>query len=76
MKLEEAVLKDPEIMSGELCFTGTRVPVANLFGYLKGGSTLDDFLDSFPTVIREQAETVLAASLEELERKPMLPKSA
>ena len=35
------VSRDPEIMSGELCFTGTRVPVQNLFDYLEGSSSLD-----------------------------------
>jgi hypothetical protein len=37
--------RDPEIMSGALCFTGTRVPVMNLFDYLEGSSSLDDFLE-------------------------------
>ncbi|WP_295431090.1 DUF433 domain-containing protein [uncultured Thiodictyon sp.] len=51
--------RDPEIMSGALCFTGTRVPVQNLFDYLEGQSSLADFLDDFPSVSRETAVAVL-----------------
>ena len=53
------VSRDPEIMSGALCFTGTRVPVQNLFDYLEGSSSLEDFLEDFPTVSREVAVSVL-----------------
>ena len=56
------ISRDPEIMSGELCFTGTRVPVQNLFDYLEGTSSLDDFLDDFPSVSREAAVAVLEAA--------------
>ncbi len=45
---------DPEIMSGEPCFTGTRVPIQNLIDYLEGGDSIEDFLDGFPSVSREQ----------------------
>ena len=48
------VKRDPEIMSGALCFTGTRVPVKNLFDYLEGSSSLDEFLEDFPSVARAQ----------------------
>ena len=50
---------DPEIMSGAPVFTGTRVPVAALLDNLADGVTLDEFLDNFPTVSREQAVQVL-----------------
>jgi len=50
--------------SGELVFAGTRVEVKTLVDYLKGGHTLDDFLDGFPTVSREQAEAYLKTTLE------------
>ena len=53
------VSRDPEIMSGALCFTGTRVPVQNLFDYLEGSSSLEDFLEDFPSVQRETAVAVL-----------------
>jgi uncharacterized protein (DUF433 family) len=55
------VSRDPEVMSGALCFAGTRVPVKNLFDYLEGTSTLEDFLEDFPTVSRERAVDVLEA---------------
>ena len=53
------VNRDPEIMSGTLCFSGTRVPVQNLFDYLEGNSSLADFLQDFPSVSREAAIAVL-----------------
>jgi uncharacterized protein (DUF433 family) len=53
------VHSDPEIMGGTPVFVGTRVPLRNLFDYLEGGYTLDEFLDHFPSVSREQAITVL-----------------
>ena len=56
------VKRDPEIMSGALCFTGTRVPVKNLFDYLEGSSTLEDFLEDFPSISRETAVAVLEAA--------------
>ena len=60
------VSRDPEIMSGALCFTGTRVPVKNLFDYLEGASSLEDFLEDFPSITREQAVAVLEAAREGL----------
>ncbi|MFA7282660.1 MAG: DUF433 domain-containing protein [Sterolibacterium sp.] len=56
------VSRNPEIMSGELCFTGTRVPVKNLFDYLEGASSLEDFLEDFPSVSRAKAIAVLEAA--------------
>lgn len=46
---------DPEIMSGAPCFRGTRVLVSTLFEYLAAGDPLEEFLEDFPTVRREQA---------------------
>ncbi len=43
-----------EVMGGTPVFTNTRVPVQTLLDYLKGGESIDDFLDGFPTVTREQ----------------------
>jgi uncharacterized protein (DUF433 family) len=51
--------RDPEIMGGEAVFLGTRVPAESLFDYLADGYTLDEFLDNFPSVTREQAVTLL-----------------
>ena len=56
------VSRDPEIMSGALCFAGTRVPVNHLFDYLESSSSLDDFLEDFPTVSRQRAIAVLEAA--------------
>ena len=53
---------DPEILSGAPVFRGTRVPVASLLDNLAAGLALDDFLDNFPTVTREQAIQVLEFS--------------
>lgn len=53
------VSRNPEIMSGSLCFMGTRVPVQNLFDYLEGSSSLEDFLEDFPSVPRGMAVAVL-----------------
>ena len=60
------VSRDPEIMSGTLCFTGTRVPVQNLFDYFEGTSSLEDFLEDFPSIQREKAVAVLEAARERL----------
>lgn len=54
--------RDPEVMSGPLCFAGTRVPIKNLFDYLEGSSSLDHFLQDFPSVSREHAVAVLEAA--------------
>ena len=56
------VRRDPEIMTGSLCFSGTRVPVKNLFDYLEGSSSLEEFLVDFPTISRERAIAVLEAA--------------
>ena len=53
------IISDPEILSGATVFRGTRVPVAALLDNLAAGLTLDEFLDNFPTVTREQALQVL-----------------
>lgn len=50
---------DPEIVSGAPVFRGTRVPVDALLNNLESGLTLDEFLDNFPTVTREQALQIL-----------------
>ncbi len=53
------VSADPDVVSGALVFRGTRVPVDALIENLEAGLTLDDFLDNFPTVSRDQAVQVL-----------------
>lgn len=55
----EVIVRDPQIMHGTPVFQGTRVPVRNLFDYLEGGHTLEDFLKGFPTVSRDSAVQAL-----------------
>lgn len=69
MQLTDVLSSDPEIVSGAVVFRGTRVPVDALFENLAGGTSLEDFLDDFPTVEREQAEAVLTLAAEELKQR-------
>ena len=62
--LAGVVWVNPGRMSGAPCFHGTRVPIKNLWDYLEGGEPLDEFLDGFDGVSREQAVAVLHAALE------------
>lgn len=55
---------DPEIMGGTPVFVGTRVPVQTLVDYLEAGDPLDEFLEDFPSVSREQAIAVLELAKE------------
>ena len=58
------VHSDPNILGGTPVFVGTRVPFRNLIDYLERDHSLDEFLDSFPTVSREQAVAALEAAHE------------
>jgi uncharacterized protein (DUF433 family) len=65
MRLEDlrgVIHRDPEIMGGTPVFTGTRVPLQNLIDYLEGGESIEDFLDGFPAVKREQVIAVIEAA--------------
>lgn len=53
--LDDVVWIDPERMSGEPCFKGTRVPIQSLIDHIEGNATLEEFLAGFPSVSREQA---------------------
>jgi uncharacterized protein (DUF433 family) len=64
--LDSLVHSDPEILGGTPVFRGTRVPLKNLVDYLAAGDTLDEFLDHFPSVKREQATAVLEIAAKEL----------
>ena len=55
MHPKQIVHSDPEIVSGTPVFVGTRVPAQALLDYLKGGETIGEFLDDFPSVPRQQA---------------------
>lgn len=59
LAVREIVSRDPEIHSGDVVFTGTRVPAETLIDYLEGGGSLDEFLDNFPSVSRSQAIAAL-----------------
>ncbi len=64
VELTQVVSRDPEVHSGDLVFSGTRVPVETLVAFLITGSSIEEFLESFPTVERWQVESYLALSLE------------
>lgn len=59
---QTVVHSDPEILGGTPVFVGTRVPLRNLIDYIEGGYSLDEFLDAFPSVTREQAVAALEAA--------------
>jgi uncharacterized protein (DUF433 family) len=54
-RLNEIVWVDPQRLSGQPCFKGTRVPIQALIDHIEGNSTLEDFLDGFPSVSKDQA---------------------
>jgi uncharacterized protein (DUF433 family) len=60
------VHSDPEILGGTPVFIGTRVPLRNFFDYFERGHSLDEFLDAFPSVSKEQAVAALEAAHEVL----------
>jgi uncharacterized protein (DUF433 family) len=62
MKAEELIQTDPEILGGTPVFTGTRVPIRSLFDHLEGGDSIDDFLEGFPSVRRDQVVALLEMS--------------
>ncbi len=59
-----------ETMGGTPVFMGTRVPIQTLVDYLKAGETIDDFLEGFPTVRREQVIDFLDEAEKRMEKKP------
>lgn len=60
---------DPDILGGTPVFNGTRVPVESLFWHLEKGITIDEFLDDFPSVSREQAVAVIELAARLFQRK-------
>lgn len=57
--IKNIITIDPEILGGQPVFKGTRVPVETLFQHLEKGVSLDEFLEDFPGVSREQAVSIL-----------------
>ncbi len=60
------ISSDPEVMGGTPCLVGTRVPVQTLLDYLEAGDSIDDFLEGFPTVKREQVIAFLETATEQM----------
>ena len=63
---QPVVSRNPEVMGGTPVFTGTRVPVQTLLDYLEAGDSIDDFLEGFPTVQREQVIAFLETAADRL----------
>ena len=59
MKLSDLITIDKEIQNGIPVFKGSRVPVQSLFWHLESGITVDDFLEDFPSVKKEQTIALL-----------------
>lgn len=59
MRIQDIINIDKEILNGQPVFMGTRVPVDSLFDHLEAGISLDEFLDDFPSVTKEQAVGLL-----------------
>ena len=66
--LSKILHSDPEILGGTPVFVGTRVPVQSLFDHLEAGESIDDFIEGFPSVRREQVIALLERSRQELLR--------
>jgi len=60
------ISSSPDVMGGTPVFMGTRVPVQTLLDYLEGGESIDDFLEGFPTVTREQVIAFLEEAKEQI----------
>ena len=67
-----AVSIDPEVMGGTPVFAGTRVPIQTLFDYLEGGDSLEEFLDDFPSVSKQQSVQVLEMAKQTLTTEKVL----
>lgn len=65
-QLGSLITCDPDIVSGTPVFAGTRVPVKNLFDYLKDGHDLEEFFEDFPSVSEDQAKGVLELAKDSL----------
>jgi len=65
-RLEEVVWVDADRMSGEPCFRGTRIPVQMLIDHLEAGVSLDEFLETVPSLDRAQAQRFIELAGEQL----------
>lgn len=66
LDLTQIFHSDPEVLGGTPVFTGTRVPVKNLLDHIKAGDSIDEFLEGFPSVQREQVIAFLEAAKDRL----------
>jgi uncharacterized protein (DUF433 family) len=66
MRPQSQIEVNPNKMSGTPVFRGTRVPIQNLFDCIEEGETIDQFLEQFPTVTRDQVNGILQLSKERL----------
>jgi uncharacterized protein (DUF433 family) len=60
--MQSVVKIDPEILGGTPCFRGTRVPIKSLFDHIEEGVSIEEFLEDFPTVTRQQVDALLEES--------------
>jgi uncharacterized protein (DUF433 family) len=74
LQINPVVHSDPEILGGTPVFVGTRVPLRNLIDCLEAGASLDEFLDDFPSVSRDQAIAALEAAHEALSASARTPR--
>ncbi len=72
MATQNVIHRDREILGGMPVFAGTRVPVKALYDYLEGGDSLDEFLDEFPSVSRDQAVAALEMGREMTEKNAIV----
>lgn len=72
MATQNVIHRDREILGGMPVFAGTRVPVKALYDYLEGGDSLDEFLDDFPSVSRDQAVAALEMGREMTEKNAIV----
>ena len=68
MDTKAVISSNPDILGGTPVFSGTRVPVKNLIDYLEGGDSLEEFLEDFPSVSREQAVAALELAKDALQQ--------
>lgn len=75
MKASSSVIESsPETLGGTPVFAGTRVPIANLLDYLEAGDRLEDFLEAFPSVTREQVIAALEIARDSLMTRARPPR--
>lgn len=70
--METIITRDPEIMHGTPCFAGTRVAAKTFFDHLEAGYSIDEFLEQFPTIRREQVVRLLQLLKEDAERAAII----